>query len=55
MINVKSASCHLHVWPRACKHVNTRSGEDDDEVAHAGVSGGAVITPGIINEGRNSS
>lgn len=55
VINVESASCRLHVWPRARKRVNTRSGGDDDEVAHAGVRGDAVITPGIINEGRSSS
>lgn len=55
VINVRSASCRLHVWPRAHKHVNTRSGGADDEVAHAQVRGDAVITPGIINDGRRSS
>lgn len=32
---VKTSSCCLHVWPKACKHVNTCSGGNDDEVAHA--------------------
>lgn len=55
VINVKPASCRLHVWPKARKQVNTCSVGADDEVAHAGVRGDAVITPGIINEGRRSS
>lgn len=34
---VKTSSCCLHVWPKACKHVNTRSGGSDDEAAQAPV------------------